>query len=227
MKIAITSSGPDLDAEVDPRFGRCQYFLIVELNDLSFEAIENSNIAVGGGAGIQSAQLMAEKEVKTVVTGNCGPNAYQTLSAAGIEVIVGAAGIVREALERYQRGELAPAENASVPNHFGMGQPGASGSSAPGPSGTPPGPGMGMGSGVGRGMGRGMGGGMGRGMGRGMGGGMGRGMGKGMGRGMMGGGQMPGAPMNKEEEMSALEEQAKSMSEQLKELQRKIKELKK
>lgn len=221
MKIAITSSGPDLDAEVDPRFGRCQYFLIVELNDLSFEAIENSNIAVGGGAGIQSAQLMAEKGVKTVVTGNCGPNAYQTLSAAGIEVIVGAAGIVREALERYRRGELAPAENASVPDHFGMG------GSASGPSGTPPGPGMGMGGGMGQGMGRGMGGGMGRGMGRGMGGGMGQGMGRGMGRGMMGGGQMPGAPMSRKEEVSALEEQAKSMSEQLEELQRKIKELKK
>lgn len=64
MKIAITSIGPDLDAEVDPRFGRCQYFLIVELNDLSFEAIENPNIAIGGGAGIQSAQLIAEKGVK-------------------------------------------------------------------------------------------------------------------------------------------------------------------
>lgn len=219
MKIAITSSGPDFDAEVDPRFGRCQYFLIVELNDLSFEAIENSNIAAGGGAGIQSAQLMAEKGIKAIITGNCGPNAYQTLSAAGIEVIVGAAGIVRDVLEMYRRGELASAVDASVPSHFGIG------ASDPGSSGIPPGPGMGMGGGMGRGMGRGMGGGMGRGMGRGMGGGMGRGMGRGM--GMMSGGQMPGAPMSRDEEISALEEQAKSMSEQLYEIQRKIKELKK
>jgi predicted Fe-Mo cluster-binding NifX family protein len=215
MKIAVTSSGPNLDAEVDPRFGRCQYFLIVELNDLSFEAIENSSIAAAGGAGIQSAQFMAEKEIKAVITGNCGPNAYQTLSAAGIEVIVGAAGIIRDVLEMYRRGELAPAKDASVSSHFGIG------GSSSGPYGTPPGPGMGMGGG----MGRGMGGGMGRGMGRGMGGGMGRGMGRGM--GMMGGGQMPGKPMSRDEEISALEEQANTMSEQLYEIQRKIKELKK
>lgn len=203
MKIAVTSSGPNLDAEVDTRFGRCQYFLIVELNDLSFEAIENSSIAAAGGAGIQSAQFMAEKGVKVVITGNCGPNAYQTLSAAGIEVIVGAAGIIRDVLEMYRRGELAPAGDASVPSHFGLG------ASDPGSAGIPPGPGMGMGGGMGRGMG----------------GGMGRGMGRGM--GMMSGGQMPGTPKSRDEEISALEEQAKSMSEQLYEIQRKIKELKK
>ena len=90
MRIAVTSTGPELESQVDPRFGRCQYFLIVELDDLAFEAIENPNIAIGGGAGIQSAHLMSEKGAKVVLTGNCGPNAHATLCAAGIEVIVGA-----------------------------------------------------------------------------------------------------------------------------------------
>ena len=83
MKIAITATGLTLDANLDPRFGRCAYFLVVDTNTMEFEAVENPNVALGGGAGIQSAQLMAAKDVKFVLTGNCGPNAHETLSAAG------------------------------------------------------------------------------------------------------------------------------------------------
>jgi predicted Fe-Mo cluster-binding NifX family protein len=82
MKIAVTTSAPDLQAQIDPRFGRCPYFLIVETDDLSFEAVENPNLGLSSGAGIQSAQLLAERGVKQVLTGNCGPNAHSTLSAA-------------------------------------------------------------------------------------------------------------------------------------------------
>ena len=89
MKIAISSQGTELSAQVDPRFGRCQHFIIVEPETMQFEAVENSNIMAGGGAGISSAQMMADKGVQAVLTGNCGPNAYETLSAAGIQVITG------------------------------------------------------------------------------------------------------------------------------------------
>jgi len=201
MKIAITATGPDLEANVDPRFGRCPCFLIVETDDLSFEAIQNPNLALGGGAGIQSAQLAAERGVTQVLTGNCGPNAHQTLAAAGIGVIVGCFGPIRDVIERYKTGELSPVGGPNVASHFGMGG-GSAGTPGPLPGANPSfGPGMGgggaggMGRGGGGGMGRGGGGGMGRGGGGGMGrggGGMGRGGGGGMGRGAGGGMGMGG-----------------------------------
>ena len=121
VKIAVTATGRDLEAEVDPRFGRCPYFLIVETDDLSFEALENPNIAAGSGAGIQSAQMVAEKGVGALLTGNCGPNAYQALSAAGVQVIVGVAGPVRDAVEAFKAGSLSAASQPNVQSHFGMG----------------------------------------------------------------------------------------------------------
>ncbi|MCJ8502519.1 NifB/NifX family molybdenum-iron cluster-binding protein [Desulfatitalea alkaliphila] len=166
MKIAITASGTTLDDTVEPRFGRCPYFIFVDPESMDYEAMPNPNIALGGGAGPQSAQLMAEKGVAAVLTGNCGPNAFQTFGAAGIDVITGIGGSVREALEKFKSGQLKKSGSPTVKNHFGMGG----------------GMGMGGGRGIGGG-GRGMGGG-----GRGMGGG-GGGMGGG-GRGMGGGGMM-------------------------------------
>lgn len=106
MKVCVTARGDNLDALVDPRFGRCQYFVIIDLDTLQYEAISNPNIDARGGAGIQSGQIMAEKGVGAVVTGNVGPNAYQTLTAAGISVITGASGTVREAVEKFKNGEL-------------------------------------------------------------------------------------------------------------------------
>ena len=120
MKVAVTSRGTTLDDAVDPRFGRCAHFVIVETDDMSFEAVANSNAAAGGGAGIQSAQLVSEKDAKVVLTGNCGPNAFRTLEAAGIEVVVGAAGTVREAVEQHKAGKLSPTGGPSVGSHAGM-----------------------------------------------------------------------------------------------------------
>jgi predicted Fe-Mo cluster-binding NifX family protein len=106
VKICVTAQGDNLDAPVDPRFGRCQYFVIVDPETFEYEAIKNPNIDASGGAGIQSGQVMADRQVKVVVTGNVGPNAFQTLNAAGISVITGASGSVRQAIEKYKKGEL-------------------------------------------------------------------------------------------------------------------------
>ena len=143
MKIAVSSSGNDLDSQVDPRFGRCAYFIIVETDGMGFEAFENGSIAMGGGAGIQAAQFVASKGAKAVITGNVGPNAVQTLSAAGVETFVGQSGTVREAMARYTEGKINSTSTPNVADHYGMGS-GA-------------GMGRGMGMGGGRGMGRGMG----------------------------------------------------------------------
>lgn len=120
MKIAISSSGPDLDAQVDPRFGRCQYFIFVDPETLEFEAVANTNIGASGGAGISSAQTVASKGVEAVLTGNCGPNAYQTLSAAGIRVITNVSGTVRSAAELYKKGQWQAATEPTVTAHYGM-----------------------------------------------------------------------------------------------------------
>jgi predicted Fe-Mo cluster-binding NifX family protein len=146
MKIAVTSNGPTLDAMVETRFGRCPYFLCIDLDTEALEAIPNPNIALSGGAGPQSAQLMAEKGVSAVLTGNCGPNAFQTFGAAGIQVITGVSGPVREAVEKFKAGRLKQASTPSVQGHYGTGGMGGS---------------RGMGGGRGMGRGRGMGGGRG------------------------------------------------------------------
>jgi predicted Fe-Mo cluster-binding NifX family protein len=121
MKVAISAARPSLDAETDPRFGRCPCFVIVETDDMSFDAVENANSSLGGGAGIQSAQLMAQKGAQAVLTGNCGPNAHQALSAAGIEVIVGCSGSVSEVVNRFMSGQLRPSAAPNVASHSGMG----------------------------------------------------------------------------------------------------------
>ena len=202
MKIVVTASGPDLDSPVDPRFGRCQYFVFVDPDTLQFEAIGNENVMAGGGAGIQSAQFVANKGAEAVITGNVGPNASTTLGAAGMKIFLGATGTVREAVQMFKSGQLQEASGPSVQAHFGVGQQQGAGPSASGF-----GPGMGQGMGMGGGGGRGMG--MGRGMGRGMGMGGGMGMGAGRGMGMMGPTPAPPQSMTKEQEIQMLKDQTK------------------
>lgn len=120
MKICITSEGKTLDSKIDLRFGRRHYFIIIDTDTLNFENIKNPNIESTGGAGIKSAQLVASKQIKAVVTGNVGPNAFKTLQAAGIEVIFSTSGTVKEAIEKYRKGEFKSASNPSVTSHFGM-----------------------------------------------------------------------------------------------------------
>jgi predicted Fe-Mo cluster-binding NifX family protein len=121
MKICVTATAASLEAQIDPRFGRCSYFVIVNSENMRFEAIPNMAAGVTGGAGIQAAQTIANKGVKLLITGNVGPKAFQALSAAGIEVVTGAFGTVREAVEKFKRGELKKTGVPNVGGHFGMG----------------------------------------------------------------------------------------------------------
>ena len=121
MKICVTASSGSLDAQVDPRFGRCQYFLIVDSDKMDFEAMPNMGANTMGGAGIQAAQAVSNKGVGVVITGNVGPNAFKALSAAGINVLTGASGTVRDVIEMYKSGQLKETSGATVGEHFGMG----------------------------------------------------------------------------------------------------------
>ena len=120
MKICVTSQGETLDSLVDQRFGRSRYFLIVDSESMECEALKNPNIDAAGGAGIQSAMLVSNKEAKILITGHCGPNGFHTLEAAGVEVFVGASGTVREAIEKYKKGELRLTQGPDVMSEFGM-----------------------------------------------------------------------------------------------------------
>ncbi len=106
MKICVTAFAGSLDAQVDPRFGRCSYFVIVDSETMKFETVPNVGLGAMRWAGIQAAQMVASKEVKVLVTGNVGPKAFQALSAAGIKIVASASGNVREVVEKYKRGEL-------------------------------------------------------------------------------------------------------------------------
>ena len=122
MKIAVSATEPSLDAQVDPRFGRCRYFVVVDRDTMEFEVVENSGALASGGAGISPAQMIVSKGVQAVLTGNCGPNAFQVLSAAGIKVVTGASGRVEDAVQSYKTGNLQPTSQPNVPGHFGMGR---------------------------------------------------------------------------------------------------------
>lgn len=158
MKLAVSSQGESIESPIEPRFGRCPYFLIIETDDLYLEAFDNENRSLGGGAGIQAAQFVASKGAKALITGYCGPNAMRTLSAAGIELYVVQKGTVKEAVKKYIKGELKPTNEANVADHFGLERAGSRVDSQT----------MGFGGrvrGMGRGMGYGRGGGRGKGMG--------------------------------------------------------------
>jgi predicted Fe-Mo cluster-binding NifX family protein len=144
MKIAVSSTGPSLDAEAEPRFGRCPYFIIAETETKEFEAMDNASAMAAGGAGISAAQTIANKGVQAVLTGHCGPNAHQVLSAAGIQIITGVSGKVRDAIDAFRSGKFTASQQPNVPDHYGM-------SATQGSTG-----------GMGRGMGKGCGGGRGR-----------------------------------------------------------------
>ena len=102
MKICITSYGKDLESKVEPRFGRSPYFIIWEDADNSFECIVNPNINETSGAGIKSAQLIVDKGVKVVLSGQIGPKAAKVLESAMVEVVEGVTGTIKEAIEFYQ-----------------------------------------------------------------------------------------------------------------------------
>ena len=120
MIICVTSTGKTTDSIMDPRFGRCAYFIIADLENNKTEIIENEARASGGGAGKGSGKVMAEKKVEAVITGNVGPNAMNVLSAAKIKIFRGENASVIENIEKFKNNYLKEITD-TVPSHFGMG----------------------------------------------------------------------------------------------------------
>lgn len=210
MKIAISADGNHLDATVNPRFGRCPFFLIVETDDMGCEALANANADVSSGAGIQAASTVVDKGARVVITGSCGPKAMQVFAEAGIPVILNQHGRIRDVVAQFKGGALISTANVNATDAVGSVSSGGR-------------PAMGVGRGRGLGGGRGV-------------GGCGRGMGLGGGRGAgrrCGGVDPAGVPMSaqpagvrsKDEERRQLQQQAEACKQQLAAIEDRIKAL--
>jgi predicted Fe-Mo cluster-binding NifX family protein len=120
MRISISSQGSDPDSAVDPRFGRASQFLIYDTEASSYEVISNSeSLNAAQGAGIKAAETIANHGAQVLITGHCGPKAYHTLRAAGVEIFGGAEGLtVSQAIEKYKSGQLSALNSSDVAGHW-------------------------------------------------------------------------------------------------------------
>ena len=115
MKVAVTSQGPDFHSQVDPRFGRARYFVVVDTDSGGFAAHDNTkNVDTAQGAGIQAGRAVVDLGVVAVITGNVGPKAFAALQAGNVKVYQGASGTVREAVEEFKTGQFQPADKPNV-----------------------------------------------------------------------------------------------------------------
>jgi predicted Fe-Mo cluster-binding NifX family protein len=119
MKIAVTSTGKELDSPVDPRFGRAAYILIVDADTLAFEVLDNAeNVNAFKGAGIQAATMISDKHADVLLTGFCGPNAFKTLDAARVKVAGDVSGTVREAVAAFVDGKVNLVSEPNTEGHW-------------------------------------------------------------------------------------------------------------
>ncbi|MBW1820909.1 MAG: NifB/NifX family molybdenum-iron cluster-binding protein [Deltaproteobacteria bacterium] len=119
MRIAVTSTGKDLDSNMDPRFGRAAYFIIVNPETMEYETVENSqNLNLPQGAGIQAGKTIIDNNADALITGNCGPKAFKVLQSAGVKIFTGAKGSVSEVISKCKNGELESTDQANVEGHW-------------------------------------------------------------------------------------------------------------
>lgn len=120
MRVAVSTQGVDLNAEVDPRFGRAKNFILVETTTMEHQVIENTqSLHLAQGAGIQAAQNILAHRPEAVLTGNCGPKAFRVLQSAKVQVVVGVKGKISDALRDFAQGKYVPATDANVEGHWG------------------------------------------------------------------------------------------------------------
>ncbi len=123
-KIAVSSSGPELSARIDPHFGRAPYFILYDLDEDRWEAVPNPAVNEARGAGIAAASFLIDRGVELIVTGHCGPKAFAVLKAAGIKVASVTGQTVKEVIQAAKEGRLEFLEAPNVDTHFGGGWPG-------------------------------------------------------------------------------------------------------
>jgi predicted Fe-Mo cluster-binding NifX family protein len=119
MKVAVTSQGKEHSSEIDPRFGRAKWLIVVDTETGKSQAHDNTvNLNAAQGAGIQTGQNIANLDVDAVITGNVGPNAYRTLSAAKVKVFLAEEQTVQQAIDLFKAGKLKEVDQANVEGHW-------------------------------------------------------------------------------------------------------------
>ena len=119
MKIAITAQDKELSSEIDLRFGRAKWIIVVDSETGDFAAYDNVvNLNAVQGAGIQTGQNIANLGVEAVITGNVGPNAFKTLNTAGVKIFLAEKQTVQEAIDSFKEGKLKEVEQANVEGHW-------------------------------------------------------------------------------------------------------------
>ena len=119
MKIAVTAQGPELTSDVDTRFGRARWIVVVDTDTGESQARDNKvNLTLSQGAGIQTGQNVANLDVEAVVTGNVGPNAYKTLAAGKVRIFLVSGGTVEQAVAAFKQGQLEEVQQANVEGHW-------------------------------------------------------------------------------------------------------------
>ena len=119
MKIAVSAQGPGLDSQVDPRFGRAAYLIIIDAVSSEIEVIDNAeNLNAFKGAGIQAATMICDKKADVLLTGYCGPNAFKALDAARVKVAGDMSGSVREAVAAFADGNVKLVSEPNAEGHW-------------------------------------------------------------------------------------------------------------
>ena len=121
MKIAITANEDNLESNIDTRFGRCRFFLIIDTDTMNFESISNEGAMTSGGAGIQAAQSMIDNQVESVIAPQMGPNAWNVLQNAGIKIYRGIPGTVQANIDAFRLNQLQIMEGSSEFGRMGRG----------------------------------------------------------------------------------------------------------
>jgi predicted Fe-Mo cluster-binding NifX family protein len=119
MKIAVTAKGKEISSEIDLRFGRAKWIIVVDSQTGDFQAHDNVvNLNAVQGAGIQTGQNVANLSVEAVITGNVGPNAFKTLNAAGVTIFLAEEQTVQNAIDSFKEGKLKEVNQANVEGHW-------------------------------------------------------------------------------------------------------------
>ena len=119
QRVCVTSTGASAKDAVDPRFGRCAYFMVSDGPGAEFRAVENTARGLGNGAGIQAAQILVNMGIEVVLTGDLGPNAFRVLNATGIRAFRTNGGTVEMAASEFFEGRLVEIEGPTGPGHHG------------------------------------------------------------------------------------------------------------
>ncbi len=120
MNVIVSAMGRNLDSKISPVFGRAQWFILVDMDDMSYESFENPALNQSSGAGVMAAQFVLKKGSASVLSSNVGPKAFEVLQAGSVSCYISESGTVRYAVDAFKGDHLKKMESATASEHSGM-----------------------------------------------------------------------------------------------------------